>query len=192
MSRVFNVKMGMGAKVRMDLDFKFDKFLGVLDRDALAEIRKQIEIGAARGVGFLADKVREFYTNGIPGHASLHPFTIQQKGHSTPLFDSGNLARSVRVVVRRQSSRTNFIVTVAPGLETIKASIAEEGAVLPVTAKMRRFLASRGFRLRKSTSFIAVPARPVFEKAIDATLPAIEKAIIDQMERGFGKIFGRF
>ena len=192
MSRVFNVKMGMGASARMDLNFKFDRFLDLANRAPIAKIRKHIEIGAEQGINILADKVRELYEDGVPGHVGLHPFTINRKGHSAPLFESGDMARSVRVVIRKTSARSEFIVTVAPGLQSIKAAIAEEGAVLPVTPAMRRFLASRGLRLRGTTKFIQVPRRPVFEKAIDATLPAIEKAIIDQMERGFGKIFGRF
>lgn len=193
MSTVFSVNMGMGANARMNLDFKFNRFVNILQSDALEKIRIHLETGAFRGANILKDKVREFYEKGIPGHIELHPFTIKNKGHGQPLFESGELARSVRVlVIPKGRDRTDFTVTVAPGKQSIKASIAEHGAVLPVTPKMRRFLAARGLILRKSTKFITVPPRPVFQRAVELSIPAIEREIIKQMEIGFGKVFGRF
>lgn len=79
------------------------------------------------------------------------------KGRPGLVVRTGNLRRSVNYRVSHEAG--GFVLRVGPN--TIYASIHEFGGRIGVTDKMRRFLAAvKGIYLRKSTSFITIPARP--------------------------------
>jgi hypothetical protein len=71
----------------------------------------------------------------------------------------------------------------------IYASANEFGARIPVTAKMRRYLASQGMFLKATTKFIQIPERSYLRSAIDDNKSNIEefvrKTIQDVTQRKF-------
>lgn len=179
-----------GARFRMDLQVGYQELSRLVQNASQETIRQVLETAGFKAAKLFGDIVSRLYRDGVPGHAALHPFTIQQKGFDQPLYETGQLSRSLRVrLISRRKARTDFEMSFPPGVDQIKAAIAEEGATLKVTAKRRRFLASRGLRLRASTRYLTIPPRPVFPVAIEEALPIMQESMQRDINREFGKIF---
>lgn len=190
--RLFNVRFGPGASIRLDLSDGFHELARTLNATSLEEIRVALETGAFKGATRLRDTIRRMYREGRPEHQKLHPFTIKQKGHGQPLFEHGKLAAAVNVFITPvHEDRTDFSVGVLDGTEAIKAQVHEGGATIRVTPKMRTYLRNRGLKLKKSTRFITIPPRPVFLPALQEAMPGISDDIHQQLKQTLlGKKFG--
>jgi len=102
----------------------------------------------------------------------LHPFTASRRrgGQGSPLMDKGDLIGSVNYVV--DSANLEAFVGVLKG--KIKdgkdivdiATILHNGATIPVTKKMRHYLASQGFYLKSSTTHLVIPPRPFLNEIV--------------------------
>ena len=86
---------------------------------------------------------------------SLHDFTKAIKKRDLVLIDKRDLWNSFKS--ERISDTFLWIGSNSP-----VAIIHEWGMTIKVTDKMRGYLASQGFHLKKSTKVITIPARPMF------------------------------
>jgi len=172
-----------------------------MDAKAYLDLRAKVAHKTAR---VIRNEARKIYRTGVPGHAPLHPFTVEQKGGSHPLVEEGELWRSVEVFAV-QGRRSEYVIGVEEGPQGIKAAVLEYGLVLKVTPARRAYLASRGLILRKDTAALVIPPRPVFPTALEEALPKIRlevmkilhefvsRRITDKQADGlFANMMGRF
>lgn len=121
----------------------------------------------------------------------LSAITVAMKGHDKVLTDSGDFMRSIKRRVIGHIATVGVLTPIGPkgqDLELI-AKVFSGGAVIRVTEKMRRFFAVKGMPLRRSTSIIRVPPRPVFEPAAD-DLDKEAKRVVGPMIDALGKELG--
>lgn len=159
-----NAKFGIGANIAVTKQFKYAmKLCGAL----------------------VAEEVRRGWSGaGREGWAHLHPFTAVEKGHTEPLYHTGALMDSV-VVVQDDSA---VAIGVNDPTEAKKALIQERGATVKVTPRMRAFLASRGFVLKKDTAFLVIPARPNFSRALGEKLSEITEVVTMTIEDFYARV----
>lgn len=189
MTRLIDANIG-GARFTMNLQRGFEDLVRVVQGTNIETIRQVLETAGFRAANILKEEVSRLYREGVPGHPKLHPFTIAMKGQDQPLYETGSLAEAVRVrFIQRKRARTDFEVSIKPGVNQIKAAIAEEGAILRVTPARRRFLASRGLRLRSGTRFLFIPPRPVFPVAIENSRKLMQETMQRDINRALGKVF---
>lgn len=158
--------------------------------DGLAErYRAALVTGLYRAGQVLRDETRKGIRSGAPGgetFAPLSELTIRTKGSSKPLIDYGDLLNSITYQVNKDRLwvfvgvlRTARSKRPDSPHETYLANIArvhEEGAVIPVTPKMRRFFFARwGIRLKASTTHIVIPARPFLRPTFRKYAPEVAK-----------------
>jgi len=117
------------------------------------------------------------------------PLTVSIKGSSKPLVASGAYAMNVAYGVGKKNKRLIAKVGVKRGAVTKDkagnstkldriAGILEEGATIQVTKKMRAFLFfNYGVRLKKSTTMIRIPARPLWGNTLKRRTPLIYKKL---------------
>ena len=189
MAKLFSANMGPGATIRMDVGSGFDQAERVFNKKTIDDLRVAFETGVFRAANILKDEWVLVYTEGEAPGPALHGFTIGQKGHSKPLFDTGELSRSVTVTFfEKGRGRTDFIVGIE-GDAALRGRVHESGTILRVTEKMRNFLAVRGLRLKASTRFLTIPPRPVRELALQRATKEMEKVIGQQLRNSsFGNI----
>lgn len=192
LGRLFNIRLGPGVSIQMDLDQGFEELARVLNSSSLDEIRMALETGSFKGATRLRDAIRKSYREGRPEHQRLHPFTIKRKGHGQPLFETGKLADSVKVImVPKTEDRTDFSVGIEDREQAIKAQVHEAGATLRVTERMRMYLRSIGLKLKKTTRFLTIPPRPVFAPALQESLSGMADDVQQQLKHTvLGKRFG--
>jgi hypothetical protein len=191
-SKVFDAKMGRFARMRMDLDAAFDHLMGLVQDRPMEDIRVNVETAALRAGVIIKDETARIYREGDPSHKANHPWRVLLKGSSQPLFELGELAKHVRVkVLRKSGDRVDVVVDLPPGKQAMKAFMAENGWVIKVTPKMRKFLFMNNINIKRSTTALVVPPRPVFRKAVDNKRDEVEQAIRRQLEAAFGRVFGR-
>ena len=91
------------------------------------------------------------------------------KGSPQPLVDSGSFKRAIQLEKDDSGSALGILVPRDESGKDIQmiAEIMEGGALIPVTDKMRNYLATKGIHLRKTTRVISVPKRPLFNPAAD-------------------------
>lgn len=101
----------------------------------------------------------------------LSKFTVERKGHSYKLIDTKGLYRSFNwAIVSAQAGPGTGEVWVGIIRDPRNATlmmIHENGARIRVTPKMRAFLHSIGMHLKKSTTTITIPPRPVMGPVLD-------------------------
>lgn len=184
MGRLFDAKMGFGSRMKIDIGRGFDDILEIMRPEVREQLRVVLETGAFRAANIVKDEISRLYREDrVPGHPSLHPFTIAKKGHGRPLRHMGDLAKSVIIQIERKGKdRVDFLITVEKA-QQMKANIAETGAVVPVTKRMRNFLAAAGLRLRESTRFITIPPRPVFNVALRNSMPEMNKVMAGHLRQ---------
>lgn len=159
-----NARFGIGANIAVTKQFKYAmKLCGQV----------------------VAEEVRRGWSGaGRDGWAHLHPFTSIEKGHTDPLYHSGALMDSV-VVVQDDSA---VAIGVNDPVQAKKALIQERGATITVTPRMRGFLASRGFVLKKTTNFLVIPARPNFSRALGEKLPELASIVTMTIEDHYARV----
>ena len=138
-------------------------------RQAMADFDERLRQNAKRMLlkagQELASDVRVRILDG-KGMKRLHPFTVAQKKSSKPLIDGGDLLGSVGV-----TPVSDFEVLVgvnrkaADGTNLGALHERENGTRIPVTPKMRGFLAARGLHLKAGTKELFIPGRPFLKPA---------------------------
>ena len=125
--------------------------------------------------------------------AKLHPYTVSIHGVSTPLLGRGFLLNTI------ETDKGDNFVTIGYGAKkgthgglrsnTAKtiAAIHEDGAIINVTRRMRRFLAARGFFV-KTGSIIVIPPRPFIDKAADEVLPKAQFELLRAAQRAINEV----
>jgi len=66
------------------------------------------------------------------------------------------------------------------------ARVLEGGAVIPVTVKMRKWFAARGMNLKKSTTLLRIPERPLF----NPSMTVLEDKLDELLDKYFKKMAG--
>ncbi len=96
----------------------------------------------------------------------LHPFTIRMKKSSKPLIDGGDLLGSVGAeFVEELAVLVGVNRKAADGTNLGALHEREEGTRVPVSPKMRGFLAARGLHLKGTTKELFIPGRPFLRPA---------------------------
>lgn len=162
---------------------KFTKHLVTLDERMLIAGDKSAKDGAFR----IADQIREGITNQAPGGIPfqvLSQFTIDRKGCTKALLDSGDMRAAVtdskliqgmyfagllRTVMHKSGSGETSVVNIG--------RVHEFGIYIPVTDKMRGWFLAQGHPLRKSTVMIRIPARPFIAPVVKKELPKVQKGM---------------
>lgn len=122
--------------------------------------------------------------------AENHPFTLSEKDTTGPLFDSGQLADSVDVVLV-ESARDNSIdayIGFSDPQMSMLALILEFGKSLVVTDRMRRHMAARGLKLKADTTVIFIPPRPFFEPSFDLNKDKLRAIATEEIERAVAEL----
>lgn len=108
------------------------------------------------------------------------PLTVAMKGNDTPLV--GEAPASLRASITHEVAAWNQVVVGVLRRRTEAgrdgkaddviniAAIVHEGATVPVTPKMRAFMARQGFPLKASTVKIRIPGRPFLKSALRKNL----------------------
>lgn len=73
--------------------------------------------------------------------------------------DGSGIRNHIRTEIQRIKSSTTGIFGILEGRPTIVAKVQDQGAVVPVTLKMRRFLAAHGIYIRGDKTHFVIPAR---------------------------------
>jgi hypothetical protein len=128
-------------------------------------LAKNCRVALARaGLALEADIKKRILSS--QGMAPLHSFTIQQKKSSKPLIDDGDLVGSVHSGFLDEG--TVYVGVNRKNLRGVNlALLHEKGARIKVTPRMRAYLAAKGFRLKRSTKLLVIPARPYVKPAFE-------------------------
>lgn len=159
-------RVGITATIKDEV--KFEEFLHDLN---VVEVRA--ETAANEFVHEAAEKLRRKIQDNIafgrPEWPELSMVTKALKGSEQPLRDSGELLLSIQV----QHLGNTALVGIPDGTVRtdgtpmdVVADILEHGAAIRVTDKMRGFLASKGFPLKRTTETVVIPPRRFFEPAV--------------------------
>ena len=160
-------------------------------------LQKALDAGQERACLLLVRTIKQGIESGQPvggqPFTPLHWFTIQEKGNDRPLIEQGQLLESIK---HKKVGYMAWFVGVFrgevhhSGFKTVElAIILEEGALIPVTADMWTYLASRGFVLSPRTQYIHIPARPFLRPPIEdrgtqeAMIREISSALIRVMSK---------
>lgn len=141
---------------------------------------KALLVGLSRSGQMLRDETRKGIRNQAPGGQPFEPlteFTIRNKGSSKALIDHGDLVNSItfKVDPARMAVFVGILRTARSrnpeSGEIYLANIGrvhEEGAIIPVTPRMRAFFLYRwGIKLKSSTLYISIPARPFLKPTFE-------------------------
>lgn len=118
-------------------------------KKAEKDVSDRLELAGAFLEGKMVDKI----TSGLS--PALHPATIEAKGSSTPLIDTGELLDQI-------THHMDGDLSVGVGVFGSRATIAsyhEFGKTIEVTDAMRTHLNTIGIHLRYSTLLIHIPER---------------------------------
>lgn len=118
-------------------------------KKAEKDVSDRLELAGAFLEGKMVDKI----TSGLS--PALHPATIEAKGSSTPLIDTGELLDQI---THHMDGDLSVDVGVFGSRATI-ASYHEFGKTIEVTDAMRTHLNTIGIHLRYSTLLIHIPER---------------------------------
>lgn len=93
----------------------------------------------------------------------------EPKGSTRPLVDSGAFKRAIELEQDQDSSRVGILIPTGEDGQNLEmiSQIMENGAAIRVTERMRRYLSAQGINLRRTTTVIIVPPRPLFGPNID-------------------------
>ena len=174
----------------------WDELIRVLSNNPV----KQAVDKARRRIGIRgASMVQKGIVSGAPGgkeFRALREFTIKQREErngtrtTDPLKDSGDLigsisykltgAADVFIGVKRGARRK--------GNEDIAdiAAVHEFGRIIAVTPKMRVYLASQGFGLKQSTTYIFIPPRSFLRPVLESQ--EFQEAALETTKRQLKKV----
>ena len=128
--------------------------VGKFEDDTIKNISKRLELAGA----FLEGKMTDKIASGIS--PALHPATVENKGSSQPLVDTGELLDQI-------THHMDGDLAVDVGVFGSRATIAsyhEFGKTIEVTDAMRAHLHKIGIHLRYSTLLVHIPERS-FERS---------------------------
>lgn len=160
----------MAVAVRIAPFGKYRKLINDLGR-----IEKSIYgVKTDKALQTLAETGRDFIVTGInsqrSGWKALSEITKFLKGHDRILVDHGDFVGAMQTWKEGQRWYAGIPegATGSKGqdLELVGA-VQEEGATIPVSDKMRKFFAAKGFPLRADTKYLMVPPRPWFAPAVE-------------------------
>lgn len=80
--------------------------------------------------------------------------------------DGTGVRNHIRTEVERVGITTTGTMGILEGKPSMIARIQDEGCIIPVTPKMRAFLAAYGVYLKASTQFIEIPARHAWSHSL--------------------------
>lgn len=153
-------------------------------------VQKALIKGLGRAGQRMRTEIRKGIKAGAPGGNALEPltaFTIHRKGSSKPLIDNSDLLDSITYEVDKQQLAV-FIGVLRSAQNRDGESLVdlalvhEEGAVIPVTPKMRGyFMWAFGIRLKPSTQFITIPARPFLRPSFQAHARRVGNVVLDEV-----------
>lgn len=81
--------------------------------------------------------------------------------------DGSGIRNHIRTDVERVGITTRGVMGILEGKPSMIAKVQDEGCIIPVTPKMRGFLAAHGVYLKASTQFIEIPARYAWSKSVE-------------------------
>jgi hypothetical protein len=136
----------------------------------------------------LADDVKkelvESIEKGDTAWPPLSETTRMISGRDKPLVNTGELMRAIQVQAGDKEALVGILIPKGESgkdLETM-ASVAEGGAYIKVTDKMRTWFAAKGRPLRKTTTVIRVPPRPVFDPKVEFIEGKIDEIFGDVLD----------
>jgi hypothetical protein len=157
--------------------------------NVIKDIEDELDIILEEAMKELAERVKtdivESIDKGDDGWLQLSETTKFLTGRDRA-HSSGELARSIRAEVDGKTAKIGVLVPKGESGRDmlIAANVAENGAYIQVTEKMRDWFAARGKALRKTTSVIRIPPRPIFapsSKKIDERIDEIFGDVLDQV-----------
>ena len=140
----------------------------------------------------MADLAKEVHTGIVDSIAAgdsawppLSETTRMISGSDRP-FSSGEMAKAIRTESDDDSATVGILIPKGDRGQDmeIAAAVAESGATIKVTDKMRKFFAAKGKPLRKTTSVIMVPPRPVFsinDEFVEGLVDEKFEEVLDQI-----------
>ncbi len=135
---------------------------------------------------YMAQQFREEIGSQKGSWKPLTPFTKGRKGHSYILIDTKGLYKSFNwAIISAQTGPGMGEVWVGiikdPRNATLM-NIHEHGARIRVTPKMRGFLHHIGLHLRKGTSVVVIPPRPVFGPVMDREQDNVMDSFVEMFD----------
>lgn len=154
-------------------------------------MKKEVKSAAKMSGALLVGEIKKGIVSGSPGgekFTPLHPLTIQRKGSTKALIDTGDLLNSITYNVLDDGlSLFVGILKTATNREGESLSnigwVMERGAVIPVTPAMRSYLYNIGLRLKSSTEYITIPPRPFVEPSVAASVDKVRKIFKDRVTK---------
>ena len=152
--------MSFGINITKSFDFNagFEEEIKEIQRDIIRDLADDL-------YNKLVSSIREGRSDWPP----LSEVTRWLKGDSKVYVNDGDFLRSLQIEVGSESAQIGILAPRGPEGEDMEliARVLQGGAVIPVTERMRKWFAARGFPLRKTTLAITVPARPLFSPSMD-------------------------
>ena len=112
------------------------------------------------------------------------------KGSDKLLVDSGDFKRALDIQVDDNRALVGILTprgSQGQDLEMI-ARVIQEGAIIQVSEKMRRWFAWKGMPLRRTTMHIVIPPRPLFEPTLAEIDEEIDGIVNNYMDDILGAI----
>ena len=103
---------------------------------------------------------------------------------------SGDFLRAIRMDVEDGKAQVGILIPRGSRGQDMEmlARVMEGGATVRVTSKMRRWFASQGKPLRKTTMYLRVPARPVFAPTVAEVEEQLPKVVVGYLEDALRKL----
>ncbi len=153
----------------------------VKDRNRIPQLKHALPAitdKTAERTGQLVEaKIIEKIDRSDPSWAKLSSFTIEQKKSSKAWVDTGELRSLITYKVSVKGKAYHVQVGIFSGEKAMIATVLEFGATINVTPKMRAYLHHIGMHLRKSTTTIRIPPRPLFRAVFDEEKGNLESII---------------
>ena len=166
--------------LRLDMEGDWGKALEIAEGELRKRVRKGMARGVAKGATTIQGKVKANIDRGRSEHKANHPFTVEQKGSSRPLVDTGDMANSVSV-----QFLSELVAVIGVSRNTPKgvsiAAVQEFGATIRVTDKMRGYLHSVGLHLKPDTKAIVIPPRPFLRPAWEEGQEEVHEIITEEV-----------
>lgn len=108
-------------------------------------------------------------------------------GGDKPYVDTGDFKNAIDMHIEPDRVVVGMLTPVGPKGQDMWmiARIMEGGATIPVSEKMRGWMAARGVPLKRETTAIHIPPRPLFRPASDVLSNNLDKIIVKAMNKMF-------
>lgn len=150
--------------------------------DIEGDLRSMVKSAMQEIAEDVKDELTMSVERGDTAWPPLSETTRLMTGRDRPLVNTGDFVRAIRTQVGDNHASIGILI---PKGETgkdleVMSRVVEGGAYVKVTDKMRKFFAAKGRPLRKTTSVIYVPPRPVFNPSVGF--------IEDKLDEIFGEV----